>query len=111
MARRNNRQSIAASPSTTEIFQSATAEAGDGGDGAACDGIIVSCAPDSSNPMEYRLEGPGGDPSGEWARLEAGESVTLYGRRNVAGAESKIHHVSARGAGGTATGGVEIVEP
>ena len=97
MARRNNRLSIPAGPGWTDVFRAADAG---GADGPGARELLLTCAADSANPLEYRVEAPA-DPPSESARLEPGEAARL------AGVNQFIRHVVMRGVGGAATGGVE----
>lgn len=100
MARRNNRLSIPAGPGWTDVFRAADAA---GADGPGARELLLTCAADSANPLEYRVEAPA-DPPGppeQSARLEPGEAVRLVGVNQF------IRHVVMRGVGGAATGGVE----
>ena len=97
MARRNNRQAIAAGPAWTDVFRSADAG---GTDGYGARELLLTCAADSANPIEYRVESPG-DPANEQAQLFPGDAARIAGHNQL------LHHVVMRGVGGAATGGVE----
>jgi hypothetical protein len=99
MARRDNRQTIAASPTETSVFQSDDAG---GTDGFGVRELLISCASDSANDLQYRCEKPA-DPTGEWATLKPGECFRLIGHNRL------IEHVVCRGVSGAATGGVEVM--
>lgn len=100
MARRNNRINIPAGPAFTSVYRTSREGGSDGAVGAL--ELLVSCAADSANPVEYRLEDPA-DPAGETATLFPGESVRLIG------ATGPINHIVMRGVGGAAIGGVEVL--
>jgi hypothetical protein len=100
MARRNNRIAIPAGPTWTDAYKTSQAGGSDGAVGAA--EILISCAADSENAIQYRLEIPA-DPAGESATLFPGESVRLTGHTQP------IRHVVMRGVGGSAVGGVEVL--
>ncbi|TVQ64478.1 MAG: hypothetical protein EA379_01285 [Phycisphaerales bacterium] len=100
MARRNNRLSVGAGPTWTDVFRSADAGGADGRSGAR--ELLLSCAADSDNPIEYRVEAPA-DPADQQARLNPGEAA------RIRGANQFIRHVVMRGVGGAATGGVEEI--
>jgi len=97
VARRNNRLAIAAGPGWTAVFRAADAG---GTDGPGARELLLTCAPDSANPIEYRVEAPA-DPAGQQAHLKAGEAA------RITGVNQHIRHVVMRGVGGAATGGVE----
>ena len=99
MARRDNRQAIPIGPAWTDVFRSNDAG---GSDGPGARELLLSCAPDSLNAIDYRIEVPA-DPVGEKARLEKGEVFRLVGRNQL------IHHVQMQGVGSGATGGVEEI--
>ncbi|TVQ33886.1 MAG: hypothetical protein EA376_01240 [Phycisphaeraceae bacterium] len=99
MARRSNRISIAAGPSWTDVFRSQDAG---GADGAGARELLLTCAADSANALEYRLEAPA-DPEDEQAELKPGEAARITGSNQF------IRHVVMRGVGGAATGGVEEI--
>lgn len=102
MARRNNRIAISAGPGWTNVFQT-TRAASPGTDGVVgASDVLLSCASDSSNPLEYRVEDPA-DPAGEVARLAPGDAVRLHGSKSL------IQHIVMRGVGGAAVGGVEVL--
>ena len=104
MARRNNRIAIGAGPAWTNVFQ---ADAAGGPDGAVAREVMISCSPGSANPVEYRVEDPA-DPSGEQATLEPGEVAWI--KFSPSATSARVRHVVMRGAGGDATGGVEVIE-
>ena len=89
---RNTRQSIPIGPGTTEVFNK------DDLGGVRVHEMFVVCAADSLNALEYRVDDPA-DPAGEFDRLEIGEVTTVKSDRGIG-------IISARGVGGTATGGV-----
>jgi len=97
VARRNNRLAIAAGPGWTAVFRAADAG---GTDGPGARELLLTCAPDSANPIEYRVEAPA-DPAGQQAHLKVGEAA------RITGVNQHIRHVVMRGVGGAATGGVE----
>lgn len=97
MARRDNRIAIDEGPDFTDLFRSTDAG---GTDGIGLRSVLISCAADSANPIEYRIESPA-DPEDEVGYLAPGEVVRL----SPPGAP--IQHITARGVGGAATGGVE----
>jgi len=97
MARRNNRIAIADGPGWTAVFRSNLAG---GSDGYGARELLLTCAADSAVPLEYRLESPA-DPAGQSAQLAPGEAARIRGE------SQQIQHVSMRGVGGEATGGVE----
>lgn len=97
MARRNNRLAIPNGPGWTDVFRS---EADGGADGAGARELLLTCAPDSAAPLEYRIEAPQ-DPAGEQAQLATGEAARITGTNQL------IRRVQMRGVGGAATGGVE----
>jgi len=99
MARRNNRLAIAEGPGWTDVFR---AEGAGGSDGFGARELLLTCAADSTVPLEYRVEAPQ-DPPGEQAELKPGEAVRLIGD------SQHIRHVQMRGVGGAATGGVEEI--
>lgn len=98
MPTRDNRLAIPAGPGWTSVYRTQDQGGADGVIGAR--EMLVSCAAESANPAEYRLESPE-DPPGQQATLLPGESVRLTGARSL------IRHVVMRGVGGAATGGVE----
>lgn len=97
MARRNNRIAIGAGPGWTDVFRANDAG---GTDGAGARELLLSCAADSANPIEYRVEAPA-DPANEQARLAPGEVARITGHNQF------VRRVAMRGVGGAATGGVE----
>ena len=97
MARRNNRQTIAVSPTETDVFR--TNDAG-GTDGFGSREMLLSCASDSANALEYRVAKPA-ETAGEWAMLKPGESIRLIGHNVM------LERITCRGVSGAATGGVE----
>ena len=99
MARRNNRLAIPNGPAWTDVFRSIDAG---GTDGAGARELLLTCALDSANPIEYRVELPA-DPANEQAQLFAGDAARVEGHNQL------LHHVVMRGVGGAATGGIEEI--
>lgn len=95
---RNNRQEIDEGPDWTSVYRSRRA----GGDGIGLRSCLLSCAPDSESPVEYRIENPA-DPEGQAATLMPGEIMVIKGTAQM------IHHIVMRGVGGAAIGGVEQI--
>lgn len=92
---RDNQQAISAGPTTTTIFSAAAA-------GRRARTVLVTCAHDSTNPIEYRIDDPEDTP-GEWALLQPGDAVRL------GPFAQDIGTITARGVGGAGSGGVEVL--
>ncbi len=99
MARRNNRLAISLGPAWTDVFQSADAG---GADGAGMREVLLSCAADSDNALEYRFLAPA-DPGSDVGTLAPGEVFRAVGLRQ------QINHIQMRGLIGAATGGIEEI--
>ncbi len=96
----DNRQTIAEGPDFVTIFDHT-----DAGLGAKVMRLLVTCAADSVNPIEYRLADASGiaAATGKVARLQPGEAIAL------GPFPTGIGQVDARGVGGAGTGGYEVM--
>jgi len=91
----DNQQVIPVGPSFATIFDYV-----DAGLGVPARRVLVSCAADSANPLDYRLANA---PEETYARLQPGEAFALGPY------QFPITQIEARGVGGSATGGYEVM--